>query len=132
VLFILLLPFDTPRWLLLLSGFLLGFVVDIFSHPLGLHAAATVFMAFLRPYVINIISAEDEFDPGLQPGLRDMGFTWFASYAVILVLMHHMIYFYLEIFRINEIATTLLRILLSTAVTVMLIILSLYIFSKRR
>ena len=132
VLFILLLPFDTPKWFLLIAGFILGLIIDFFSNPLGMHAAATVFVAFLRPYVISIISTEDEFEQGEQPGIRDMGFTWFFSYALILVLMHHMVYFYLEIFRLNEIATTLLRILISTAVTVLLMILSLYIFNSRK
>jgi len=132
ILFILLLPFNTPRWLLLLTGFILGLTIDLFSNPLGMHAAATVFIAFLRPWVINIISTEDETEQAYQPGIRTMGFTWFVSYSLILVLMHHTVYFYLEIFRLNEIASTLLRILVSTAITVMLMILSLYIFSRKK
>ncbi|MFZ4059415.1 MAG: rod shape-determining protein MreD, partial [Ferruginibacter sp.] len=40
VLFILLLPFETPQWLLLISAFLLGFGVDLFSDTMGMHTAA--------------------------------------------------------------------------------------------
>ena len=47
VLFILLMPFETPNWLLLLTAFALGLSVDMFNHTLGMHAAATVFMASL-------------------------------------------------------------------------------------
>lgn len=49
VLFILLLPFETPRYLLLLLGFFLGLLVDIFSNTPGFHASATTFLAFCAP-----------------------------------------------------------------------------------
>ncbi|MDD3744123.1 MAG: rod shape-determining protein MreD, partial [Lentimicrobiaceae bacterium] len=42
LLFILLLPFEVPGWLLLIASFSLGFCIDIFSHSIGLHAAASV------------------------------------------------------------------------------------------
>jgi len=45
--FILLLPFFTPGWVLLLTGFLLGISIDLFTATPGLNAAATVLMAFL-------------------------------------------------------------------------------------
>ncbi|HBH47981.1 MAG TPA: rod shape-determining protein MreD, partial [Bacteroidales bacterium] len=54
-LFILLLPFETPGWVVLISGFLLGFSVDIFSETLGMHTAATVFMAYLRPIALSMV-----------------------------------------------------------------------------
>ena len=53
VLFVLLLPFNIPNWQLLISGFLMGFAVDLFNGTPGLNAAATVCMAFIRPMVIN-------------------------------------------------------------------------------
>ena len=54
VLFVMLLPFDMPKWQLVITSFLLGMVVDIFSGTPGLNAAATVFMAFMRPLIIGI------------------------------------------------------------------------------
>lgn len=44
VLFILLLPFTIPGYLLLGLSFLMGISIDIFSNTLGLHAAASVFL----------------------------------------------------------------------------------------
>ena len=49
LLFILLLPYGTPRWVLLLVGFFTGLVVDYFSNTLGLHASATLILAFFGP-----------------------------------------------------------------------------------
>jgi len=41
-LYILLLPFSTPKWLVLFAGFSIGLSVDIFMSTAGLHAGATV------------------------------------------------------------------------------------------
>ena len=131
ILFILLLPFNTPPWLLLTSGFVLGLSVDFFTNTLGMHAAATVFIAFLRPYIIRLVSSQEEFEPTQSPGIKDMGFTWFFSYSLLLVLAHHLFYFYLEVFRLNELGTTFFRAVLSSAFTMLLMIVSMYIFRKR-
>ena len=37
LLFILLMPFETPRWIVLISGFLLGLGIDLFEHTPGMH-----------------------------------------------------------------------------------------------
>lgn len=132
VLFILLLPFETPRWLLLISAFFLGFAVDIFENTMGINVAASVLMAFLRPYVIQMISSEKEYEPGLEPGIKDLGFSWFISYSSILVFVHHFALFYLEVFRFSEFFTTFYRVLASTVFTMVLIILSQYLFYKQK
>ncbi len=131
VYFILLLPFATPRWLLLLLAFIMGLSIDLFSNTPGLNAAATVLMAFCRPFVIQSISNIPEEELGLQPSLRIQRFKWFLSYATILVLIHHFALFYLEIFRFTEFFQTLLRLLLSSIFTLVLIFLSELIFYGR-
>src|SRR6478609_515542 len=52
-LFILLLPFATPVWFLLIAGFAMGVTVDMFMDTGGMHAAACVLMAFLRTIVLE-------------------------------------------------------------------------------
>ncbi len=131
VYFVLLLPFVTPRWLLLILAFLLGISIDLFTNTYGLNAAATVLMAFCRPYVIRAISREPEEDLGIQPSLRVEGFTWFFSYSFILILIHHTTLFYLEIFRFTEFFQTLLRVLTSTAFTLVLVFISELLFHSR-
>jgi len=130
VLFILLLPFETPRWLLLLSAFLLGFSVDMFENTMGINIAACVLMAYLRPYVIRFVASKQDYEPGLEPCIRDLGFTWFISYSLILVFIHHFAMFYIEVFRFSEFLSTLYRVLGSTVFTMVLIIMSQYLFYK--
>jgi len=125
--FILLLPFETPRWLLLLSAFLLGISLDAFTNTFGLNASACVLMAFVRPFVISAISTGTEFMVGHSPSLKNQGMKWFAYYSIILVLVHHFALFYLEIFRFNEFFQTLLRVLLSSVFTLLIIFIAEYL-----
>lgn len=132
VLFILWLPFNTNRGILLLSAFLLGFCVDIFSNTPGLNAAATVAMAFVRPFVISMISSNTDFEPGSRPSIKGQGIKWFLSYSILLVLIHHGILFYLEIFRFSEFFSTLLRVALSAVFTLSLVFLAEYLSIRKK
>lgn len=130
--FILLLPFRTPKWMLLLSSFFLGIGVDLFTNTIGLNAAASVLMAFFRPMVTNLISSGPESLIGETPSLRNQGIKWFLYYAISLTLIHHFALFYLEIFSMNEFFLTLIRVLLSSIFTLALIITGEYLFFIRR
>jgi hypothetical protein len=131
ILFILLLPFETPKWLLLITAFLLGFIMDIFSDTPGMHTAATVFMAFLRPYVLNLISPRDGYESGTFPRVFYYGVNWFTRYAFILILAHHFLLFYIEIFRFGNFFSTFLRVLLSTVFSLIFIVLSQFFVYRR-
>jgi hypothetical protein len=130
--FILLLPFSTPRWMLLVLSFILGIGIDIFTNTIGLNAAACVFMGFARPFVISAISSGPESLIGDTPSLRNQGMKWFLYYAIILVLVHHVSLFYLEIFRLTEFFATFVRILLSSTFTLMLVLISEYTLSSSK
>ena len=132
VMFILLLPFETPGWLLLISSFLIGLSIDLFAHTPGMHASASVFMAFCRPAVIRLISGTKGVESGMLPGVKDMGFRWFFLYSIILIFLHHSLFFFLEVFRLNEFTQTAYRILLSTLSTIVLVLLVEYLFIKQK
>ena len=48
ILFLLTLPVQTPRLLLLLIGFALGISIDMFQNSTGIHAFACVLIAFFK------------------------------------------------------------------------------------
>jgi hypothetical protein len=132
VLFILLLPFETPGWLLLLSAFFLGLGIDMFSGTSGIHTAASVLMAFSRPWIIRFIGSTKEIETGMEPGIMDMGFSWFFIYSVILIFIHHLMVFYLEIFTFSEFFMTFLRVVVNTFFTLALIILAQFLFYSKK
>ncbi len=124
VLFIILLPFETPKWLLLITGFMLGMSIDLFSNAIGMHTFATVLIAFLRPYLLKYIAPREGYETGTQPNLNFFGAEWFIKYAFILILIHHFALFFMEAFKFQQFFATLLRVILSSIFTLLLVVLS--------
>jgi hypothetical protein len=120
--FILLLPFETSGGLLLLVSFLMGLLMDVFTNTGGLHAAASTFMAFCRPGVLRFISPREGYDSASSPTISSMGISWFVMYALLLLLLHNFVCFFLEVFRMSEFFFTMAKIILTTFVTVLLLI----------
>ncbi|QJD94930.1 rod shape-determining protein MreD [Mucilaginibacter robiniae] len=132
ILFILLLPFETPNLLLFVLSFILGICVDAFYDTPGLHAAACVLLALARVLFISITVQKEGFDNEPEPTLGNMGFRWFFAYASILTLFHHFFLFNLEVFRFSEIQYTLIRFLTSSVFTLFLILISSFLFFRRK
>ena len=132
LIFIMLLPFNTPKWQLLVLGFFLGIIIDVFTGTPGLHAGATTLMAFCRPSIISLISGNQKFDNIQEPNLGQLDGMWFFRYVLCLVFIHHFALFFLESFSFMLIGQVLLRILLSVPVSVFLIMMILFIFKTER
>jgi len=132
ILFILMLPFEIGGFWLLALGFLTGLSIDIFQHTPGMHAAATVVLAFLRPGVIRLVGKKEDLESGQYPNVRDSGSVWFLVYTLILVFLHHLMLFYLEVFRFGEFFQTLLKVIINTALSTMIIMLLQYLFFSRK
>src|ERR1700761_7990950 len=130
ILFILLLPFETPNLLLFPLAFILGLTIDAFYDTPGLHAMACVLLAFVRVLFISITVQKEGFDNEPEPTLSLMGFRWFFTYAITLTFIHHFFLFNLEVFRFSEIQYTLTRVVLSTIFTVFLMLVSGLLFYK--
>ncbi len=132
LIFIMLLPFNTPQWQLLLLGFVLGLTIDLFTGTLGLHAGATTLMAFCRPSIIKLVSGNQKFENVQEPNLGQLGGAWFFRYAICMVLVHHLSLFVLESFSFRLMGQVLLRLLLSAPVSIFLIMMVLFIFKSER
>jgi hypothetical protein len=77
ILFILLLPFETPNLVLFALSFILGLTIDAFYDTPGLHTTACVLLAFVRILFISITVQKEGFDNEPEPTLSIMGFRWF-------------------------------------------------------
>ncbi len=132
VLIIIVLPFETPKLLLLFISFLVGVTIDFFYDSSGLHASACTLMGFSRYYVLKFISPREGYDSGVQPTTEDMGLAWYLSYAGTLVLIHHLFFFYIEAFRFTDFFRTFLRVILSSIGTFGFIYLIQFLFYKNK
>jgi rod shape-determining protein MreD len=132
ILFILLLPFETPNILLFALAFLIGLTIDAFYDTPGLNAAACVILAFVRILFISITVQKDGFDNEPEPTLSNMGFRWFFAYTLTLTLVHHFFIFAIESFNFSGLQYIIVHCLLSSIFTVVLILISGLIFFRRK
>jgi hypothetical protein len=65
--FLLMLPFDAGAIKLMLMGLLMGLCVDIFYNSLGIHAAASVFIMYIRPHVVRFITPRGGYESWMTP-----------------------------------------------------------------
>jgi len=133
VAFLLFLPLGINRLWLLLLGFIVGFTVDMFYDTVGIHAAASVLLAFLRPLVLNLLTPRDGYDTNDSVNIHVMGWRWFLAYIFILILFHHVAVFFLETINFQAALYTLGKTIASTLFTAtVMVILQLLFFSPKR
>ena len=132
LIFVMLLPINIPDWQLLLSGFGIGLVIDLFTGTLGMHAGATTLMAFCRPTIIKLVSGSQKFENIKEPNVNQLGFAWFLRYALCMVLIHNFTLFMFESFSFHLVGQALLRMLISAPVSIFLILIILYLFSQTK
>jgi rod shape-determining protein MreD len=131
ILFIIILPFETPGWFLLILAFFLGLSVDIFNDTAGIHAASTVFMTFARPLLLQLLAPRDGYEAGTYPRLYYYGLGWFIKYSLIMIVLHHTAYFVIEAFSFQNFHFTVVKILMSTLYSLILIVLSQFLMYRK-
>ncbi len=130
ILFILTLPIETPRGLVMILAFITGLIMDMFSNTMGLHTTACLWVALLRPGIIKLISPREGFEFYFKPTLSYLGLPKYLLYAGILVFVHHFVLFFLEYFRFAELIQMFIKIFASSLFTLILIFISQQFFSK--
>jgi len=127
---ILLMPNDFSQTWLLLLAFATGVIVDTFYNTLGIHAAATVLMAYVRPLVIRVQMNQRIQEARLVFTLQELGFADFFKYVFVLVFIHHSALFLIEAGSISLLLPTALRTIASALFTTLSITL-IQFFARR-
>ncbi|MBR4619801.1 MAG: rod shape-determining protein MreD [Salinivirgaceae bacterium] len=130
ILFIILLPVGTPGWLTLVLSFVLGISIDMFCNSPGIHTSATVFAGFVRPYLLSSLMPRETVEPTDTPNIRLFGTGWFLKYCLVMVIVHHVSLFMVEAFKFSSLHLILWRALLSIVFTMILIVLSQFLFTR--
>lgn len=130
VFFILLFPVKKNRTLFIFISFLLGLFVDFFSDSGGVHAAASVTIAFLRPPVLKFSFGTMYENHNIKFSNTELSNR--VLYFTLLIVIHHFLMFLLEIFNIAKVSLVLQKTLFSSIFTVILCILISVIFNNKR
>ncbi len=132
-LYILWLPFNTPRGWLTLIGFLFGLSLDFFTHTPGLHAAACCLIAYVRPFLISILISQEGQDQNYKsPSITSMGFAPYATYVIILTLLHHTYLVLLEWLQFGNLWFFIGKVLGTTGISLLLIFLTEILFYRKQ
>lgn len=129
-LFLLLLPFETPVAAMLIIGFACGLSIDSFMNTAGMHAFATVLIAYFRINVLNALMPKNLAEyKGEAPSVKNMGWLPFIVYVSFLIVMHHAVFFIVEIWSFANIGYLLLKIFASAATTIFLVLAYVLLFT---
>ena len=130
ILFIILYPANNNRTLFVFLAFLLGLSVDLFSDSGGVHAAACVTVAYIRPVFLKFSFGTVYDYQSIKFDQIDFGnkLTYFSA----LVIIHQLIMFSLEIFNISKIILILQKTLFSGIFTIILCLIVSILFSQKR
>jgi hypothetical protein len=117
----------------LLIAFLMGLGVDMFYDTMGVHTSALLLVGFVRSRWLRMLVPSGAYDEDMQPTMVNMGLQWFLSYSLPLVLIHHVVFFYVESLGTGLFFGSLQKIITSTIfVTIMSIIVQLLFYRRRR
>ena len=133
-LFILWLPFRMNRTWQMLVAFALGFTMDSFRHHPGFHTAACVLIAYIRPFLIDLLIPQEGAETNYEePSFKSMGgMLPYFIFTGLLTLIHHGWLFLLEAWQFGNIWYFIFKTLLSTAISLLLIIITEMLFARKQ
>jgi len=129
IIFILFLPTSINRSALLIIGFILGLCIDLFNDTGGVHAAATLIISFLRPFILRL-----SFGLSYDYNTLNISKADFKSqflYISIMVGIHHLFLFSFEYFSSDLLIKIVKNTLLSFTLTEIFIIILIKLFNYK-
>lgn len=132
LLFMLSLPRETGFLAAMFLGLLIGLVIDIFYQTVGIHAAALVFLMFVRPYWLSVNVPRSGYEVNDLMVLGNYGLPWFIGYALPLIFAYCCIVFFVEAGHAELFWHIITKALVSTVITLVFIIVVQYLFYPKR
>lgn len=131
-LYILWLPFRMTQVSLTLLGFLLGITLDYFTKTPGLHAAPCTLVAYVRPWLISMLIFKEGDEKNFrEPSVTSMGAFPYATYVLILTLLHHVFLVFLEWIQFGNFWFFIGKVLGTTLVSLLLIVIAEVLFFRK-
>ncbi|MEY4963500.1 MAG: hypothetical protein RLZZ323_819 [Bacteroidota bacterium] len=130
VLFIILYPVNGNKSGLLVTSFLLGLILDMFSNSGGIHTTACLTLAYFRPAIFKFAFGVSYEYQTIK--LNDVLTPERFSFILVSVLIHHLVLFILEAFEFNLFWDILLRTLLSSILTIIISIVIIYLIKPNK
>ena len=131
-LFILWLPVGISRIALLLVAFLFGLSLDYFTGTPGLHASPCLLIAYLRPFLLQLLLAQETAEAGYkEPGHKTMGWVPYITYAGLLTVIHHSCLVLIEWLQFGNFLYFMGKVLGTSAISLFLILIAELLIPRR-
>ena len=129
IIFMLLYPVINNRMLFIFLSFLLGYTIDVFLDSGGVHAAASVAIAYIRPLFLKFsFGAAYDYQ---SVKFSNIDFTRKLIYFLLTIIFHHFILFSLVVFDETKTVLIFKQALYSSLFTLVLCLLFSSLFSKK-
>lgn len=130
-LYILWLPFTINRFWLLIISFLFGLSLDYFTGTYGLHAAPCVLIAYIRPFLLNLLIPQETTEQSyIEPSHKSMGWAPYALYVGILSFVHHFYLVLIEWLQFGNFVYFIGKVAGTTAISLLMIFLAEMLFNR--
>ncbi|MGI8952555.1 MAG: rod shape-determining protein MreD [Chitinophagaceae bacterium] len=131
-LFILWLPFNMPRFGLLLIAFIFGLTIDYFSGTPGLHAAPCVLIAYVRPFILNILLPQEKTEFSYaEPSIKSLGLAPYSVYVLLLSFIHNALLVFIEWMQFGNFIFFIGKVAATTGISVLLIFITEMLFYRK-
>ena len=131
IVLILLMPIDSSQWKMLGAGLLLGLLMDITMGTAGLNTMVTLPIAFFRrPLLFELGGLSSMSKEDGVPSVKRLGLR-FHRYIVVMVVLHSLLFYFVEWLSFDNFGTLVLRILCSTLCSLVLDYIIISLFMKR-
>ena len=131
VVWFVLFPIRKNKSTFLITSFLLGLSIDFFSDSGGIHAAASVFIAYVRLPILQAVLNKSDFDYILF-NIRTIPFFKAFTFIALITGLHHLTVFSLEYFSLKALIPILKNTLYTGILTLFISILGIVLFKKKK
>ncbi|MBO7568858.1 MAG: rod shape-determining protein MreD [Bacteroidaceae bacterium] len=112
---------NTSRTEILIWGFIIGLLFDIFSNTAGMAAASCTMIAMIQPVLLNMLSPRDSAED-LIPSFSTLGLWRYIFYVFLLMLVMNGCFYLLDAFTLVDWQLTLISIVGGSLFTTLIII----------
>lgn len=130
-LFLMLLPFRLSSEILMLLAFGTGLTIDIAYSTFGLHASACVILAAFRPLILDWIQPKGGYNINKSLSPEGYGWSWFAQYTLICLLIFSFWLSMLEVFQLWKIGEIIVRTIFSIPISLFFIFIGVMILRPK-
>ena len=131
-LFILWLPFSLSRFWLMGIAFIFGLVLDYFSGVPGLHSAPMVLIAYLRPFLLNLLLPQQKAEITYSdPSAKSIGIGPYSIYILVLTVIYHLYLTFIEWMQFGDFLFFIGKVLATSVLRLILIFITELLFFRK-